>query len=393
MNHALATAIPTLPHRWYLDAAHHAEELERIWYRDWVYVGRASLWAREGEYRVVTIGTRRIVVLRDAEGVLQAFLDSCRHRGSALCTAEAGRFATGRITCPYHQWSYALDGSLLATPRRPAMAGFDPAEHGLQRVALRDWGGFVFLHLDPAAASGFEAAFAVEMAGLASWPLAALRSAHRESHVKAFNWKVFWDNYLECVHCPGVHPQLCDLVPVYGTGQLRLDDAPDVTGSAAEVEPRLREGARSWTPDGQCRLPEFTGLDPQAIAPGMRFGTFVPSMFTVAHRDYVRTVSVRPIDVAHTEVSIEWLVHPEADPASIDLEHLTRVGRTVVLEDARVSEFAQQGMASRPGGAGVLMPQEYDVRAFQDWVAARMRGDALAAPLWTGDVRIEDAPP
>jgi hypothetical protein len=108
-------------------------------------------------------------------------------------------------------------------------------------------------------------------------------------------------------------------------------------------------------------------LDPQAIAPGMRFATFVPSVFMVAHRDYVRTVSVRPIDVAHTEVSIEWLVHPDADPAAIDMAHLTDVGRTVVLEDARVSEFAQRGMAARPDGAGVLMPQEYDVRAFQQW--------------------------
>ena len=202
-------------------------------------------------------------------------------------------------------------------------------------------------------------------------------------------WELTYACNLECVHCPGVHPQLCDLIPVYGTGQLRLDDAAGVQGSAADVEPRLREGARSWTPDGQCHLPEFTDLDPQAIAPGMRFATFVPSVFMVAHRDYVRTVSVRPIDVAHTEVSIEWLVHPDVDVASIDMAHLTDVGRTVVLEDARVSEFAQRGMQARPDGAGVLMPQEYDVHAFQQWVAARMRGDALAAPVWEGDVRVE----
>ncbi len=391
MNHVLATATPTLPHSWYLEPSHPAQELERIWYRDWIYAGRASLWAREGDYRVLTIGTRRVIVLRDPRGSLQAFLDSCRHRGSALCSADSGRFATGRITCPYHQWSYGLDGSLLATPRRPALAGFDPADHGLQRVALYDWRGFVFVNLDAAAAQGFDDAFAVEMAGLGSWPLERLQIAHRETHVKAFNWKVFWDNYLECVHCPGVHPQLCDLVPVYGTGQLRLDDAPGVAGPAADVEPRLRDGARSWTPDGQCRLPEFTALDPQAIAPGMRFGTFVPSMFVVAHRDYVRTVSVRPRDVAHTEVSIEWLVHPDADVSAIDMTHLTSVGRTVVLEDARVSEFAQRGMTSRPDASGVLMPQEYDVRAFQAWVAARMRGDALAAPVWVGDVRVEDS--
>ncbi len=389
MSHALHSAVPTLPFEWYLDQAHFQRELDAIWYRDWLYAGRESLWLREGDFRVVTIGTRRVIVLRDGNGELQAFHDSCRHRGSSLCTAEAGRFATGRITCPYHQWSYALDGALISTPRRPALEGFDPADHGLQRVSIARWGGFVFLNLDPAPGHDPEAAFAVEMAGLASWPLDRLRSAHTETHVKAFNWKVFWDNYLECVHCPGVHPQLCDLVPVYGTGQLRLDDAPGVQGAAAEVEPRLRDGARSWTSDGQCRLPEFDGLDPQAIGPGMRFATFVPSVFMVAHRDYVRTVSVRPIDVDHTEVSIEWLVHPDADTAAIDLAHLTDVGRTVVLEDARVSEFAQRGMRTRPGANGVLMPQEYDVRAFQTWVAARLRGDALAAPVWEGDVRVE----
>jgi Rieske 2Fe-2S family protein len=389
MNHALAAALPTLPFSWYLEPVHFQRELDAIWYRDWVYAGRESLWARAGDFRVVTIGTRRVVVVRGSDGELRAFLDSCAHRGSALCTAEQGRFATGRITCPYHQWSYGLDGALISTPRRPPLAGFDPADHGLQHVALARWGGFVFINLDPAAGHDLDAAFAVEMAGVSSWPLDTLQSAHCETHVRAFNWKVFWDNYLECVHCPGVHPQLCDLIPVYGTGQLRLDDASGVQGSAAEVEPRLRDGARTWTTDGQCRLPEFADLDPQAIAPGMRFATFVPSVFMVAHRDYVRTVSVRPIDVGHTEVSIEWLVHPGADPAQIDLAHLTDVGRTVVLEDARVSEFAQRGMHARPDAAGVLMPQEYDVRAFQTWVAARLRGDALAAPVWEGDVRVQ----
>lgn len=392
MSHALQRPVPTLPSAWYLDPAHHQRELEAIWYRDWVYAGRESLWAKPGDYQVVAIGTQRVLVLRDEHGALQAFHDSCRHRGSSLCTADSGRFASGRITCPYHQWSYGLDGALLATPRRPPMDGFDPARHGLHPVALECWGGFVFLNLDPAPRWRLADAFAVEIDGLASWPLAALQSAHRESHVKDFNWKIFWDNYLECVHCPGVHPELCRLVPVYGTGQLRLDDAPGVAGPAAEIEPRLRDGARSWTPDGQCRLPEFDGVDPQAIAPGMRFATLVPSIFMVAHRDYVRTVSVRPLGVDRTEVSIEWLVDPRADPASIDLEHLTSVGRRVVLEDARVSELAQRGQHARAHTHGVLMPQEYDVRAFQAWVSARLAGEAVPAPVWEGDVRAEPAP-
>jgi Rieske 2Fe-2S family protein len=390
MSHAPPVSTPTLPSAWYIDAAHFRRELETIWFRDWIYAGRASLWEAPGDYRVLGLGDQRVVVLRDQDGELRAFHDTCRHRGSALCEKDSGHFAGGRIVCPYHAWSYALDGRLLATPRRLPSADFDPARYPLYRVSVHCWGGFVFVNLDPAPAVAFEDAFGAEIAGLSSWPLAGLRSAHREAHALDYNWKVFWDNYLECAHCPGVHPELCRLVPVYATGQLRFDDDPASTAKGPrEVEARVREGARTWTPDGQCRLPEFKGLDEAAIAPGMRFATLVPSVFVIAHRDYVRTVSVRPLGPERTEVVIEWLVDPAVDPQGIDLAHLTDLGRQVVLQDARVSTLTQRGMHARPHAAGVLMPQEYDLRAFQQWVAARVRGEAAPAPAWEGDVHVE----
>ena len=388
MNQRTASAPRTLPSTWYFDESHHRTELEVIWYRDWIHAGRESLWAAPGDYRVITIGDQRIIVLRDGAGVLRAFHDSCRHRGALLCEADEGRFASGRIVCPYHAWSYALDGRLLATPRRIPSVDFDPCAHSLHAVAVQCRGGFVFLNLAGADAPDFGQCFAAELPGLASWPLESLRSAHRETHVAGINWKVFWDNYLECAHCPGVHPELCALIPVYRSGLLRLDDDPARGGGRVEdVEARVREGARTWSRDGQCLLPEFEGLDEDLIAPGMRFATLLPSVFIVAHRDYLRSVSVRPLGPERTEIAIEWLVDAAVEPADVDIDALTEFGRLVVMQDLRVSTLSQRGMHARRHEAGVLMPQEYDVHAFQQWVAARVRGEAALAPTWESEPR------
>jgi Rieske 2Fe-2S family protein len=369
----LSRTLATPPTSYYLDEAHFRRELAAIWYREWICVGRAAEWVEPGDYRVVTIGTQRLIVLRDESSALRAFHNTCRHRGSELCQQEAGRLATRRIVCPYHAWSYALDGALLNTPRRVPTADFDPARYGLYEVALQCWRGFVFLNLDPAPREPLEAILAEDAAAVASWPLETLRLAQREVHEVACNWKIFWENFLECTHCPGVHSELSRLVPMYGRGMLRADDDPAWQGAAdAHMEPQLAQGRQTWSRDGTLCAPPIAGVDPAAIETGMRFATGIPSMFVVVHRDYVRTLRIRVLAVDRIELTVEWLVDAAVDPAKLDLERLTEFGRMVVMEDARICEVAQRGLGSLRHEAGVLMPQEYDVHAFHDWVASRM---------------------
>ena len=138
----------SLPSRWYHDPAQYARELEAIWYRDWVCVGRLEDLPTAGDWFVAAIADESVIVTRDRDERLQAFHNTCRHRGSQLCEAPRGRFAGGRIVCPYHAWSYALTGELVGTPKMDLPADFRREDHALYRVAVETWGGFLFVNLD-----------------------------------------------------------------------------------------------------------------------------------------------------------------------------------------------------------------------------------------------------
>ena len=372
---------PTLATECYSDPAIYRRELEAIWFRDWFCVGRASDWPQTGDYRLVTFGDQNIVVLRDEQGKFRAFHNTCRHRGAVLCELEQGRFASGRVVCPYHAWTYALDGSLQATPRRVPAVDFDANSYSLYSVHVDQWRGFVFINLAGTPPRSLSDALAPDAATLASWPLDEQCLAHRETHTVACNWKLFWENYFECYHCPGVHPELSRLVPVYGMGLLGLDEDPGFDpGAGIASAARVAPGKHTWSADGELRSALLAGVAPAMIEDGMRFATFLPSLFVVAHRDYVRSMRVRPLGPEAMEICIDWLVGADVDLRTLDVARLTEFARTVFLQDARVCELAQRGMRCREHKAGVLVPQEYDVLAFDQWVQARLLDAAAAIP-------------
>ncbi len=359
---------PGLPASWYHDDAHFARELRAIWAREWLCVGRVSDWPGAGSWQRFALGDQQLIVVCDAQGRLRGFHNTCRHRGSALCTADEGRFPAGRIVCPYHAWSYALDGELLTAPMAGEGAGFRKSDFPLYPIGVSSWRGFVFLQLE--AARG-----AAGPAGgdrLAAWPLEDLALAHRETHEVACNWKVFWENYSECYHCPGVHPELCRLVPLYAEGLTRPEHLRE--DHPLRCEPvGLRPGAVTWSVDGRTPLPEFPSLGPAERAAGMTFAEFLPGMFMIAHVDHVRSVRVWPLGPERTRLTVDWLLAPEALAApGLDIGRLVAFAGQVVREDARICEINQAGLRSRAHAHGVLLPFEEDVAAFDDWVRARL---------------------
>ena len=233
----------SLPAEWYFDAAQYQRELERIWYRRWIYVGRADAIPEPLDYVTHRIGTQVVLVLRDERGAIRAFHNTCRHRGSALCRAPSGRLAGGRITCAYHGWSYNLRGELARLPLhdRPRPDGLDGL--GLYPVAVTEWRGFVFVNLAGEKASTFESSAGDVLESLAHWPLAELQVGHTHSRTVQCNWKIFWENYNECLHCPAVHPALSALVPIYKRGIMEPGDDPDWTESCDSVDPGLSRRA------------------------------------------------------------------------------------------------------------------------------------------------------
>jgi Rieske 2Fe-2S family protein len=363
----------TLPAEWFYDPAQHQAELGAIWKREWLCAGREEDWAETGDFRRLHIADETILVTRDGAGALHAFHNTCRHRGAVLCEATAGRFSGGRIVCPYHAWSYSLSGDLERAPRSTAADALRLEDFPLYRVALDTWRGFVFVNLSEAPRQSLAAALAGEADNLAAWPLEDLRRVHRATHHLACNWKIFWENYLECYHCPGVHPDLCRLVPVYRSGFMEYADAGQEPADPQRPGAMLRPGAVTWSTDGTTELPWFDGLAAADAERGMTFATFLPTLFVVAHVDYVRTVRMLPLGPEQTELTVDWYVHRDVlgHPA-LDVERLTAFASQVVREDARVCELNQQGIRCGRHQGGVLLEVEDYVYEFEQWVRGRL---------------------
>jgi len=365
----------SLPAAWYYDPAQYALELEAIWYRDWVCVGRTEDWPEAGDYSVVSIGDESLVLTRDRDGRMHAFHNTCRHRGSELCGLPRGRFPNGRIVCPYHAWSYALDGQLLATPRMDLPADFRREDYPLYAAHLDAWGGFVFVNLSESPESTLADFLGDEAERVRRWPLAELVSVHRDITPLACNWKVFWENYSECYHCPGIHPELCRVMPLYKEGLLNYADSSQSRphGDATDTRARVAPGFVTWTLDGQSKLPLIEGPSDADRALGVVFASFTASFFIVAHPDYVRTVRIAPRGAEQVELTVDWLLPPgvaERHPG--ELEKMYELGRLVVAQDGRVCELNQRGLRSRRHRAGVLMPQEESLHEFHEWLRARL---------------------
>lgn len=363
---------PTLPTEDYVTAEAFARDLSSIWHRSWIYVCREAEIAGALNFRTVGVGTQSVVILRDETGVLHAFHNTCRHRGSELCAASEGRLKARLLTCPYHAWSYSLRGDLVRVPSKSLPEGFDKADYALYPVALSVWRGFVFVNLDEKATGTAVEAFDPQSGDLTNWPLEKLVIGHVLKKKMACNWKIFWENFNECLHCPGVHKHLSQLVPIYGRGLMAREDDPEwmlrADNDAPEYSGGLREGAETWSEDGHLHGEVFSTLSDSDRKSGQRYATHLPSMFVVGHADYVRVVSLLPIGPTETHLTAEWLFLPEALENREGIDNIVRFGARVLEEDAAICEVNQRGLVSNRHASGVLMPEEYDIHRFHLWV-------------------------
>ena len=219
----------SLPKAAYIGEAHFEVERERIFWRDWFCVGRTEQVRAAGDYLHVDVAGERILVVRTRRGSISAHYDVCRHRGSRLALdapvpescdfpAASGRFK-GVIRCPYHSWTYELDGRVRNAPFLGERDDFYPEEFGLHPVDVDEWAGWLFVRLVRPAPGEPERTLADQLGPVPErvrrYPLADLRAARRIVYEVAANWKVILENYNECYHCAGVHPELCRIVPAF----------------------------------------------------------------------------------------------------------------------------------------------------------------------------------
>ncbi len=255
---------------------------------------------------------------------------------------------------------------------RLANGRFQKDDYGLYSVHVREWNGFVFVCLADDAPD-FAKAPDLGLAVYDNWPMADLVTGHTTTTELACNWKIFWENFNECLHCPGIHPELCDMVPVYKQGIMGHEEASDWTPETPMPAHGLKPGARTWTASGQPCGPEFPGLTDAERDAGYLFVTLLPTMFIVAHVDYVRAVSLRPIGPEKTELKAEWLFPRETLAApGFDLGNVVDFTKIVLRQDGDACEMNQRGLRSSRFTRGVLAPQEYAVFQVHEWVRRQL---------------------
>jgi glycine betaine catabolism A len=364
----------SLPSWMYIDPRHYDEEMKKIWGRSWIYVARVNDLAPMSVKRISVAG-QNLILVRDHIGGITCYHNTCRHRGSELCSAAETRLKSKLISCPYHDWSYDLQGHLVRTPFVMETPDFKKEDHNLFKVHLKTWNGFIYICLadyPPA----FEAAPDLGVNSLDNWPMADLLTGHTMIKELECNWKIIWENYNECLHCPGIHPELCDLVPVYTKGIMAANEAMDWT-PGKDSGTSLKKDAHSWTLNGQACGPEFPNLTDEERTRGQTFVTLFPTMYAVAHVDYVRVVSLRPLSAERTELTAQWLFAADTLSApKFDLANVTTFATTVIQQDGAACELNQRGLRSSAFKNGRLMPQEFDVYRFHNWVRRHLSGDS-----------------
>ncbi len=365
-----------LPPRVFHDADVFEFEQERWFAWTWLCVGREEDVAEPGTYLLARAAGESVAILRDRDGTVRAFHNVCRHRGSTLLDEPDGASGAGaskivRIQCPYHAWIYDLDGSLRRAPHTEEIADFEAADQGLLPVRLETWQGFLFINLDPGAAPLLDYLVDLPQA-IGMYPVAGLRRARRIEYDVDANWKVIGENYSECYHCPGVHPQLNRLSP-YDRGWNLESNGPWAGGWM-----ELIDAADTMSTDGASHgRPALDGIGDENLR-RVYYVVLWPNLLLSLHPDYVMTHQVWPVDAERSRVVCDWLFDPRTmtqpgfDPSdAIDFWDLTN------RQDWAVCERQQEGTRSRAYVPGRYSLMEDMVHAFDLMAADRYADDGV----------------
>lgn len=360
----------TLPGRHYVDVELFALEQSRIFGEMWVCAGRSEDVGRPGAFACVTVAGESVIVVRAPSG-LRAFYNVCPHRGAPLCSERRGHAAS--LRCPYHAWTYSLDGELLGAPmlRELREHGFEVSDAALRPVAVASWHGMLWLSLadDPGTvAAQLEGALAerfADVAVFARYGLDRLVAGKTIEYDVASNWKLLVENFMECSHCASMHPELCRAVPAFGEGV--------TSASRRELGVTLAADFEAFTLTGKRSRPLLPGLGDDD-ARRVHATVLLPNVLLLLTPDHVVSLMLFPEAPGRTRVRCDWLFDPEAisqpgfDPMDA-VELFDRVNR----QDWRVMELAQRSMGSRAWrNGGVLAASERAIEGFTRFVLGRL---------------------
>lgn len=329
----------TLPARYYTDPSIFAREIERFFFRMWICAGRAAEIPKPGDFVVRDAMGESIVITRGEDGRVRAFYNTCRHRGTKYCVEDHGHF-TGRIQCPYHLWTYRLDGTLANAPHMEDVPHFRKEDLPLRHVACEIWDGHVFLNFSEAPAP-LASQLATLPAKFAPWQMGDLRRASRIVYDLKTNWKQILLNYSECLHCPNVHPVL-NRLSHYLTGE---NEPLQPTYMGGRMD--LRPGVETMSMDGICRRAYLPGVSEEDRRHVYYYALF-PNFLLTLHPDYMMTHTIWPLAPDRTQIVCEWHFHPdEMAKPGFQIDDVVSFWDLTNRQDWHVCELSQAGISSR----------------------------------------------
>jgi Rieske 2Fe-2S family protein len=374
-----ATGARSLPQRYFVSRDVFEEEQEKIFSRQWVLVGHQSALAQPGDYFISEVANESLIVVRDKRGEIRGFYNVCRHRGSRLIESRNGQLSSA-IQCPYHAWTYALDGRLLGAPHMDDVPEFNKADYSLHPVNVEIWEGFIFVNLAEAGSltsilsqrerrkpDGFvslEDWFAPLQRKFSHWNMSILQPAKRIEYDVRANWKLMFQNYAECYHCPGVHPQLQKISP-YDSAENDLREGPFL-GGFMKINP-----GKSLTMSGNA-CAAFVG-NIENLQQVFYYSIF-PNMLLSLHPEYVMVHQLWPHSPEQTLIVCDWLFHPDAfSRKDFKPEDAIEFWDVTNKQDWHVCELSQQGIASRAYEPGPYSARESIPAAWDEYYLRRMK--------------------
>jgi phenylpropionate dioxygenase-like ring-hydroxylating dioxygenase large terminal subunit len=360
----------TLPPAAFTSREFYEFELEAIWGREWVCVGRATDVPKAGDYYTVTLGDEPLIVLRDTAGDVAVLSAVCQHRG--MIVAE-GCGNARRLRCPYHSWVYGLDGRLLSAPDLNDVESFDRGEVRLPRVRSEVWEGFVFVTFDETIPPVSERLGRLSEQ-LADWEIATLRAPEpMQLEPGEWNWKLYSD---ECYHCAYLHAKTWNRM--FPTPSTAVDCASHVNDEARGIfayEIQGREVASAPTHDGKAIHPLLPRLDDEQLSK-LHYVTVMPNLLIICMPDKVKAFIWLPTGPTSSAISFNWLFPEEtmSDPGFLERWKKEKGDLSgVVEEDLYAWSGVQRGLRSRFAPRGRFAPSESVVLSFNRWLIERYR--------------------
>jgi phenylpropionate dioxygenase-like ring-hydroxylating dioxygenase large terminal subunit len=381
-----------LPRAYYTDPAIFERDLDRMVLRHWFCAGHVSSLEKPGDYFLAELGRESMILCRAADGTIHALLNVCRHRGSRVCVLRSGSAAGGGFTCPYHAWSYGLDGRLRAAREMPE--GFRREDYGLKSLPVRVLEGLIFASFAAQPPALDDAALALaEAAGTHGW--AQAKVAHRESFEIRANWKLAIENYMECYHCQPSHPEFArrHAYARPAAQAAAIERAARARSAALGIEIADRDGYGLHARAGQESIAVMrsalleghatASADGALLAPLM--GQFKvtdgsstyfdvgPLSDFLAYPDHGVVYRFIPRSVERTEMEVLWLVRADAVAGrDYDLARLSWLWQVTSIEDKHIIECNQQGVNSRYYEPGPYSLQETYANRFVEWYLAEI---------------------